>query len=237
MAPRLAVYAVPPAGHPLEGLAAAWLGRAARPGAVVPPLPDWLETEVNGAERAAMTASPRRYGFHGTLRAPVALAPGAAETDFHHATAALAARWRPFAVPLAVGALGSFLALLPSGGADALDRLHREALAAVEPLREPPGAAERARRLATGLTDRQVANLDRWGYPHVMDDFRFHMTLTGPLAGPDRDRLATLLARLFAPALSGPVPFDCLAVFREAAAEDDFTEVARHPFAGARGER
>jgi hypothetical protein len=33
--------------------------------------------------------------------------------------------------------------------------------------------------VAAGLNQSQVANLDRWGYPYLFADFRFHMTLTG----------------------------------------------------------
>jgi hypothetical protein len=41
--------------------------------------------------------------------------------------------------------------------------------------------AERNRRLAQPLTARQIGHLDRWGYPYVFEDFRFHMTLTARL--------------------------------------------------------
>ncbi len=52
--------------------------------------------------------------------------------------------------------------------------------------RAPPTAAELARRRAGGLDAEQSALLDRWGYPHVFERFRFHMTLTGMLDGvPD----------------------------------------------------
>ena len=33
----------------------------------------------------------------------------------------------------------------------------------------------------SGLTDRQEALLTQWGYPYVMEEFRFHITLTGAL--------------------------------------------------------
>ena len=48
------------------------------------------------------------------------------------------------------------------------------------------------------VTERQASNLDRWGYPYVFDDFRFHMTLTGPLTADDRGRALAWLKAEFA---------------------------------------
>src|SRR5262249_30663264 len=52
---------------------------------------------------------------------------------------------------------------------------------------------EREQRLSAGLSERQIENLDRWGYPYVFEDFRFHLTLTGPI---DAERRASILALL-----------------------------------------
>ncbi len=53
---------------------------------------------------------------------------------------------------------------------------------------------ERARRIASGLSQSQIQNLDRWGYPYVLSEFRFHMTLTG--AVPPRRKKAILAVLL-----------------------------------------
>jgi hypothetical protein len=44
----------------------------------------------------------------------------------------------------------------------------------------------------------QEAHLVRWGYPYVMEEFRFHMTLTGKAEDPDAAEamLRPLLAAL-----------------------------------------
>ena len=36
-----------------------------------------------------------------------------------------------------------------------------------------------------GITARQDALLQQWGYPFVLEEFRFHMSLTGSLAQVD----------------------------------------------------
>ena len=49
------------------------------------------------------------------------------------------------------------------------------------PFARPPGAAELERRRKAGLSAAQEKMLLRWGYPYVLDEFRFHLTLTGRL--------------------------------------------------------
>ncbi|TXN21436.1 DUF1045 domain-containing protein, partial [Methylobacterium sp. WL19] len=53
---------------------------------------------------------------------------------------------------------------------------------------------ERARRRPERLDPRGRALLERWGYPHVFETFRFHMTLTGRLAPEERATALPLLA-------------------------------------------
>ena len=39
------------------------------------------------------------------------------------------------------------------------------------------------------LTPQQDALMLRWGYPYVMQEFKFHMTLTGPLQNDEIDAI------------------------------------------------
>ena len=65
------------------------------------------------------------------------------------------------------------------------------------------------------MTEGQVRNLDRWGYPYVFDDFRFHMTLTGPIDADRRTAILTLLRARFAAISSGPLPIAQLMLLRQ----------------------
>ena len=47
---------------------------------------------------------------------------------------------------------------------------------------------ERSKRLATSLGNRQLALLERWGYPYVMEEFRFHFTLSNPVEHSDQHK-------------------------------------------------
>ena len=75
-APRYALSFAPPGG--LWRLGSEWLGRCAVTGQPAqPPRIDALTAE----ELRTLTAAPRRYGFHATLKAPFRLADGAAVAD------------------------------------------------------------------------------------------------------------------------------------------------------------
>jgi len=224
MTARCALYFVPPATHALWTAGCEWLGRDPATGA----------TSAGGAHRA----DPRRYGFHATLKPPFALRSDATRAQLLAALARFVDERAAFAMPrLAVAPLGDFLALRP---------VERDATAPGQPLREladdcvrlfdefrrPPSAAETARRLAAGLDEAQRANLARWGYPHVFDHWRFHMTLTDSLS--DDSLRAALLAdasRHFAGALAHPLRCEGVALFVEEAPGADFQLLQRFEFA------
>lgn len=227
---RYAIYYAPPAGHPLHRLGSAWLGRDALAGADVPP-PDL--PGLRPGERAALTAGPRRYGLHATLKPPFALAPRCREPGLVASVSALAARLAPVPLPLRLGRLGGFLALLPARPVPALQDLAAACVAELDRFRAAPTAAELARRRAAGLDAEQEAMLQRWGYPHVMGRFRFHITLTGPVAGPRAELLAAVLQRHFAAALAVPLVLDALSLFVEPAPAAPLVCIGRFPLAAA----
>ena len=226
---RYALYAVPPAPHPLWSEAALWLGR--NPGSDIAgaiALPDWLGT----SRWREITAEPRLYGFHGTLKPPFALAAGKSVAEFDAALQRFVAdtpKLEP--VPLIVSSLSGFLALVPDHPASALLGFADRCVEAFDGFRAPPDAAELARRRRAGLTPAQEAHLQRWGYPYVFDQFRYHMTLTGRLAAPEREQIQRWLAGHFAAATAAPVPLE-LALFEQPGQDLPFRLVGRYPFGG-----
>jgi putative phosphonate metabolism protein len=203
MPPRYALYAIPRPDTVLARFGASWLGwdaETARPieparGMGLPP-----------ALHAAVTAEPRRYGFHGTLKAPFALHGDAGEAELAGAVDRFARERQPLPpVLLSLRAMGSFLALTPREPSAALNEFAAECVAAFDRFRAPPDAAELARRRRNGLSPAQGELLARWGYPYVMDEFRYHMTLTGPLDGPLRARVGEALLAPLEAILSEPL--------------------------------
>lgn len=188
---RYAVYYLPPDG-PLARFGAEWLGWDVATGQAV------AHPQV-GVDVAAVTATPRKYGFHATLKPPFRLAAGTTADGLHAALEALTATLPPVRLDgLGLSRLGRFLALTARGDDTALNALAARLVADLDAFRAPASDTELARRRAAGLTPAQDMLLTRWGYPYVMDEFQFHMTLSGQLAdpGPVETALAPLLERI-----------------------------------------
>jgi hypothetical protein len=193
---RFALYAVPDQDW-LADFGAKWLGWDLRDGHAVDHFP------IAGLDD--VTVTPRKYGFHGTIKPPFRLTGGETLQGLQQAVGALAALLP--AVPtkgLRVEGLSGFLALRPIGENEALHDVAARCVTALDRFRAPASADELARRRAAGLTERQEGNLIRWGYPYVLDDFRFHFTLTGKL---DADALAEWQAEASARLPVQPIPF------------------------------
>lgn len=228
---RYAVYFAPAPASPLGTFGRQWLGRDAETGAAVttPALHD-----VAAERLAAWTAAPRRYGFHATLKPPFRLAEECAEADLVAAIAAFAAARGPVALPrLALADLDGFLALTTPAPVPELHALADACVAAFDGFRRPPPPEETAKRRAAGLTARQEALLARWGYPFVMEEYRFHLTLTERLPPPDGILCARHLQPLLAPVLAAPATVDALALFVEPAPGAPFRLRARFALAAA----
>jgi putative phosphonate metabolism protein len=225
---RYAIYFAPAPGTPLHQRGSAWLGRDAYTGEAL------AQPAVSGLAR--LTADPRRYGFHGTLKAPFALRDGIGPEPLMRACGALAADTRAFQVRLQTGQLDGFLALVPEGDPALLDALAGRVVRELDGFRRPPTDEELARRRRTALTLRQDANLLRWGYPFVLEDFRFHMTLTERLEHADTRRLAAAAEAHFAFELGGPVTIGGIALFHEPEAGEPFLALRHFPFAHSTAE-
>lgn len=221
---RVALYWAPPADDPPAGdrlwaLGSAWLGRDAETGLAV------AQPDMPGL--AALTASPRRYGFHATLKAPIALA-GTFE-EFLADARALARKLNAATLPpLAVRKLGDFAALCPTGDIPELAALAAAVVTGLDHHRLAE-APEMAARRARGLTPAQEAHLARWGYPYVLEQWRFHMTLSDN--GAATPALLGAAERYFGPALHKERRVCELAVFVQSAAGAPFHLAERIPLA------
>ena len=224
---RYAIYFTPSSSDPLLRVAANWLGRNAFSGKPV------KTPNIRGLgldEIARLTEEPRRYGFHATLKAPFRLAEGFGEADLLRALMTFGNAARSVTIPkLEIAALGKFFAVVPSETLPELQQFASEVVVAFDRFRAPMTDADRVRRKPQKLTSSQAANLERWGYPYVHDDFRFHMTLTGPVEETDRNRVEQILADFFAPVLDEPAEIANLALFVEPEPGAPFEIHSLHP--------
>jgi putative phosphonate metabolism protein len=229
--PRYAIYHAPARGSALDRFGAELLGHDAWTGAALPfpaqiveQIPDWQE----------LSADPRKYGFHATLKAPMALADGKTEATLLAACADFARQARP--IPLitpVVDSISGFIAVVPKERSHPLEQLAADCVRAFDSFRAPLTPDDRARRNPAKLSPRQVEYLDRWGYPYVMEEFRFHMTLTGRLGDVRRESVLAMLRERFARLELERLAVDRLALFRQDDAKARFAIVGDWPLRAA----
>jgi putative phosphonate metabolism protein len=226
---RYAIYFAPPDGSDLWRTGCQWLGRdplhmCSREQPGVPGL--------GSRTVSALTERPRRYGFHATLKPPFSLIAGETRENLYAALSEFAFKRNAFPLPrLRVGNLGGFVALRISQRSAELDKLAGDCVSIFDRFRQQPTRAELLRR-SHGLDARQRVLLGRWGYPFVMDQWRFHMTLTAVVPALHAGAITGFLAEWFEPALHEPLWVNELCVFVEEEAGGEFRLDARFPMAG-----
>ena len=238
---RYAVYYVPPRSAEWTRWAVAWLGWDAEAGVfcdpptVDAPLPKPIHE---------ITRRPRKYGLHATLKPPMRLSEGADYAALAEAVSALSARLAPVTLDgLRVGRLGSFLALVPDRVPNrvpdlvpgreigALNALAGACVTELDQFRAPAPESELARRRAAGLSASQERHLQDWGYPYVLDQFNFHITLSGRLTSDEMAPIGDVLDAQLAPLVPKPFVLGDIALAGEDA-EGRFHVTERFPLTG-----
>lgn len=231
-AKRYAIYFVPDTASPWWAQWSAWLGRCACSGKTLEqPVVPGLSPE----EFFSLTAAPRRYGLHATLKAPMRLGQETSLQQLVQAVKALSTAYSAFAMPpMQVVVLSDFLALTPSAPSPQLHAIADACVTELDHLRAPLTPAELGKRRPDELNARERQHLERWGYPYVLDTFRFHISLTGSLIGVETHAIEALkqAAQQRVDALATePLMFDAVSVFEEAAPGADFMISVRAPLA------
>jgi hypothetical protein len=232
--PRYAIYYAPSPDSALWRFGSEVIGYDAAAGSAVegfaPPgfsLEVWRES----------TSSPRMYGFHATLKAPFRLNGRTEENlmstlvDFGSSRSVV--DLGPMRVTALTGASAGrgFVALTPLRTSPGLRDLERDIVLGFDDFRRPLTDAERAKRRPESLTELQRSYLDAHGYPFVLDEFRFHMTLTGVL--DDAPATAAILGKLAAERLGDiALTIDGLALFRQDSPDGRFRIVGRASLSG-----
>ncbi len=227
MSERVAIYFTPAAGTQLSAFGAGWLGRD------VGCTRDVSRRHVDGVDPACqeiITRSPRRYGFHGTLKAPFTLADDHSLDDLHQAmTNFVAGRPAVTLSGLELSDLYGFIALIPSQPVPDLNALASACVDGFERYRAPLSQADLERRRQACLTPRQDDLLVRWGYPYVMEEFHFHMTLTENLEPAVRGGVIKALLPVVEPLCRSPLQIDAISLLTQADRASPFVLVDRFP--------
>lgn len=218
---RVAIYAAPAPGSHWWERGSEWLGRCAwrRRGLPMPVIGG-----VDPTTQHALTADPRRYGWHATLKAPMQLSPLANLRGLREALAAIGRDHRPIDLGhLQVARQGTFLVLRPQSSPAALGALAADCVRRLQPLAAPLSPSELARRRRAALTPEEEALMLAWGYPWVLHRFQFHFSLTGSLSAVPDDvvgRLREAATRQFG--TLPPMRLERLSIFAEPTPGADF---------------
>ncbi len=226
---RYAVYFAPAEDSPFARFGAWWLGRDAWSGeALLQPSID----DISPVRLTEMTASARHYGLHATLKPPFVLSQGSSVGELEAALEALAAGRQPLEFGVRLVPLAGFLAWQPTSAFSELADVAAACVTELDGFRRAMDAAEFERRRRVGLNVRQIEMLRCWGYPYVLDEFRFHITLSDLLAPCDARRLQSELEHRTESFATRTIRFDALCLFVQSTPDADFRLVARYGFDG-----
>lgn len=224
---RYAIYYTPPQS-PFAAFCTAWLGWDMAAGLRV------TRPDVAGLQEdpEALTETPRRYGLHATIKPPFQLAKGVQVEALDQALASFCQKQAPIMLAgLQLSRLGRFLALTQVENNTGLTVMASRVVRDFDIFRAPLTDAQTERRQAAGLTPRQKANLVAWGYPYVMEDFRFHITLTGKMPKAQVAPVMQSLQAVLTPLLPRPFVVEGLSLAGEDA-KGQFHLIQRYGFGG-----
>lgn len=226
---RYAIYFSPEIKSPLWRFGSRWLGRDSTTGDSMKRL---SIKGVKDARISEITATPRHYGFHATLKAPFYLADDLDRQMLDESLEAFSAGQKPFKVPaLHLNVLDDFIALYPVKECQDLDDLAADCVRAFDIFRAPPTKEETQKRLKSDLTGKQKKLLDKWGYPYVMDQYRFHMTLTERLKTKERMAVLEGLAEEAKDIVQGKAwTFDTITLMRQKNPKEMFKALKSYTF-------
>ncbi|MEO1199758.1 MAG: DUF1045 domain-containing protein [Pseudomonadota bacterium] len=228
MSARYAIYWAPEESGALGQAGVSWFGRTA-----CKITADARAPLVASSIDACHLAGPGRYGFHATLKAPFRLIEGQEASALHRDLAVFASDRAPVPVGrLMLTWFGPYLVLRPeddSGGA-AAGRLAGDVVETFSRFRAGLSDTEKNRRQPAMLTARQRDHLETWGYPFVFEEYRFHLTLAGPVQDGDMQHKVELAARsVFETALHDLCVIDAVSVFYEPHPGEPLTQQLRCP--------
>ena len=168
------------------------------------------------ADREYFTKKPRKYGLHATLKAPFRLQTTQNEPALRSAFHGFCNHQKPAASGnLTLSEQGGFISLRPQRQSAALFELGKNCLEAFDPFRAPLDQNDLNRRRNARLSPRQNDFLHQWGYPYVLQEFQFHITLSSRLSILQREKIIPALKNLLAHELDCPFIIAHLALMGE----------------------
>ena len=177
--------------------------------------------------------TPQHYGFHGTLKAPFELHP---DYNLYHLDTTLikfCSSFPDFSIKsLKLQIIAEFIALVPNGEVERLYQLHRKLTEEFNYLCGPLSDFDRDRFLARGLTNGQKKYLCRYGYPFILDSFKFHLTLTSSLTENEQTTCLELLDNMIVDFKDERLSVDRVCLFKQETRKSPFFMVKEYNLQG-----
>ncbi len=226
---RYAIYFTPQPGTALASFGRSWFGRA-NDGAT---LQAFSDSGFAGTGFAKIPSAPGRYtGLHALFRAPFALRDGVGVDALKSRLISFAAgRKSAETGPLTLAREGRFLVLRPVEPTPMLEWLAAQCVAAFEDFAAPPSDVERTAHASPNLTDYQRLLLESFGDPFVLSEYRFYITLTGPLDKTHLERVAQALWPVLEEICNSGVTVDGLSLFGDSGGRSPMRLIGRYHLA------
>jgi hypothetical protein len=219
MSGRYAIYFIPSADSPTYQRVSAWLGYSILQEQTL----SQRELPADLHEFRGFTRHAALYGCHATLKPPFRLRAGLKEKHLLKIFKHFCRICRPIRCSgLRVDSIGRFLALTQSKNSKKLDELATDCVQTFDLFRDEISEAGFNKRQPEKLSPNQLKMLQQWGYPFVLDEFRFHITLSDPLPESSLSACKKALNNFLLPTFSDSFVIDSLSLCHQAHAGEPF---------------
>ena len=220
---RFAIYFAPEIDSNLHSIGSQWLGRDSSSGKSI------KQPNIKGISSSylySVTKTPRRYGFHATLKAPFRLNKEFTFKDLCSQIQQLSTLSKTFSINLKVRKLRNFIALVMDPNEQKMQNLASKLVRNLDQFRAPLHQEEIDKRRMSTLTASEDENLLNWGYPYVYNDFCFHITLTEKIqCRSDRESMVSAASSHFSESLKNTIKVSSVSLFVQESSEADFLQI------------
>lgn len=158
----------------------------------------------------------RKTGFNAILVAPFNLRIGVSQENLCEKLTNFSESLSPFRTCLMkVKATGNKIGIEPLSLDNNIQDLANITVRHFNHFRDIPPEKPINPKLKEVLTERQIDNLTKWGYPYYFEDFKFIMPLTGAVPLPMIELLTKNLQNIFSKQLSQGLNIDSLTLFKQ----------------------
>lgn len=160
-----------------------------------------------------VTRQPARYGLHATLKAPFNLDEGCSLEQLLQKTEQFCKKRKKFSLGnLKIGWHGNTMVLVEGQHDHRINQFASRCVLDFEDFRAPLTVKERTRRLEQNLNLHQRLMLEELGYPYVLSEFRFHITLTKNMTEDEKVQVVPALQPVLNSILGNPCDIDGIAI-------------------------